>query len=96
MKVRQLKVALSGFRFYQHPASAKWTACLTSGELFQQFETKIPTVVRAAPTMVTNMTGFLIIRRGLSFLKASRIAGPAMFQSKREGAFCFTGQKSFP
>jgi hypothetical protein len=42
-----------------------------------------------APTMVTNMTGFLIIRRGLSFLKASTIAGPAMFQSKREGVVCF-------
>jgi len=33
--------------------------------------------------MVTNMTGFLTIRRGSSFLKASPIAGPAMFQSKR-------------
>ena len=49
---------------------------------------KIPTVVSTAPTMVTNMTGFLIIRRGSSFLKASPIAGPAMFQSKRDGALC--------
>ena len=47
---------------------------------------KMPTVVSTAPTIVTNMTGFLIIRRGLSFLKASPIAGPAIFQSKREGA----------
>src|SRR4029077_15279613 len=57
---------------------------------------KMPAVVSAAPTMVTNMTGFLIIRRGLSFLKASTIAGPAMFQSKREGAVCFIrGSKKF-
>ena len=47
---------------------------------------KIPTVVSTAPTIVTNMTGFLIIRRGSSFLKASPIAGPAIFQSKSEGA----------
>ena len=47
---------------------------------------KIPTVVSTAPTMVTNMTGFLTIRRGSSFLKASPTAGPAMFQSKRDGA----------
>ena len=47
---------------------------------------KMPTVVSAAPTMVTNMTGFLTIRRGSSFLKASPTAGPAIFQSKREGA----------
>ena len=50
---------------------------------------KMPTVVSAAPTMVTNMTGFLIIRRGFSFLNESPIAGPTMFQSKREGDLCF-------
>jgi hypothetical protein len=43
-------------------------------------------VVSSAPTMVTNMTGFLIIRRGLSFLKEFPIAGPAIFQSNSEGA----------
>jgi hypothetical protein len=37
--------------------------------------------------MVTNMTGFLTISRGLSFLKASPMAGPAIFQSKRKGLF---------
>ena len=47
---------------------------------------KISTVVTAAPTMVTNMTGFLTIRRGSSFLNASTTAGPAMFRSKSEGA----------
>ncbi len=52
---------------------------------------KIPTVVSAAPTIVTNMTGFLTIRRGFSFLNASPIAGPAIFQSKREGDFCVIG-----
>ena len=31
----------------------------------------MPTVVSTAPTMVTNMTGFLIIRRGSSFLNES-------------------------
>ena len=51
-------------------------------------QVKMPTVVSAAPTMVTNMTGFLIIRRGSSFLNESPIAGPAIFQSKREGALC--------
>src|SRR4029077_5240589 len=49
---------------------------------------KIPTVVRAAPTMVTNMTGFFTISRGFSFLNASPIAGPTMFQSKSEAGFC--------
>jgi len=47
---------------------------------------KNPTVVSIAPTRVTNMTGFLIIRRGSSFLKALPIAGPAMDQSKSDGA----------
>ena len=49
---------------------------------------KIPTVVRAAPTMVTNMTGFFTISRGFSFLNASPIAGPTMFQSKSDAGFC--------
>jgi hypothetical protein len=30
---------------------------------------KMPAVVSAAPTIVTNMTGFLIISRGSSFLE---------------------------
>ena len=50
-------------------------------------QVKMPTVVSAAPTMVTNMTGFLIISRGSSFLNESPMAGPTMFQSKRDGAF---------
>src|SRR5207244_1581792 len=49
----------------------------------------MPTVVSAAPTMVTNMTGFFTMRRGFSFLKESPIAGRTMFQSKRERPFCF-------
>src|SRR4029453_2604844 len=49
---------------------------------------KIPTVVSAAPTIVTNMTGFLTIRRGFSFLNASPMAGPTMFQSKSDAGFC--------
>ena len=53
---------------------------------------KIPTVVNAAPTMVTNMTGFLIISRGLSFVNESPMAGPTMFQSKREGALWVIGR----
>src|ERR1051325_7422028 len=51
-------------------------------------EVKMPAVVSAAPTIVTNMTGFLIISRGSSFLKASPTAGPAIFQSNSEGDFC--------
>src|SRR5205823_13056672 len=47
----------------------------------------IPMVVNAAPTIVTNMTGFLIIRRGSSFRNESAMAGPTMFQPKREGDF---------
>jgi hypothetical protein len=35
---------------------------------------KMPKVVMAAPTSVTNMTGFLNIDLGLSFLKASNAA----------------------
>ena len=50
---------------------------------------KIPTVVSAAPTRVTNITGFLIISRGLSFLNESPIAGRTIFQSKSGGAFWF-------
>jgi len=48
---------------------------------------KIPTVVNTAPTIVTNMTGFLSIRRGSSFLKASPIAGPANFPVKQRWSF---------
>ena len=48
---------------------------------------KMPTVVSTAPTIVTNMTGFLTISRGSSFRNESPMAGPTMFQSKREGAF---------
>src|SRR5580765_2029783 len=51
-------------------------------------QVKMPIVVSTAPTKVTNMTGFLIISRGSSFLNESPIAGPTMFQSNREGAFC--------
>jgi hypothetical protein len=35
--------------------------------------------------MVTNITGFLIIRRTSSFLNASLRAGPVMLQSMSEG-----------
>jgi hypothetical protein len=49
---------------------------------------KIPTVVRAAPTIVTNMTGFFTIKRGFNFLNASTMAGPTMFQSKSDAGFC--------
>ena len=55
---------------------------------------KMPTVVRAAPTMVTNMTGFLTIRRGSSFLNASPMAGPTMFQSKSERSFVLSSSMS--
>src|SRR5262245_52972410 len=48
------------------------------------------TVVRTAPTMVTNITGFFTINRGSSFLNAFPIAGPTMFQSSDEGALCVT------
>ncbi len=47
---------------------------------------KMAIVVSAAPIRVTNMTGFLIIRRGSSFLKALIRAGPTMSQSNKEGA----------
>ena len=49
-------------------------------------EVKMPAVVEMAPTIVTNMTGFLIVKRGSSFLKASPTAEPTMFQSNKEGA----------
>src|SRR5262249_21658657 len=49
---------------------------------------KIPMVVRAAPTIVTNMTGLFTISRGFNFLNASPIAGPTMFQSKSDAGFC--------
>ncbi len=48
----------------------------------------MPTVVSAAPTIVTNMTGFFNINRGLSLRNESPMAGPAMVQSKSEGDFC--------
>jgi hypothetical protein len=48
---------------------------------------KMPTVVRIAPTMVTNMTGFFTIRRGSSFLNASPIAGPTIFESNNDADF---------
>ena len=54
---------------------------------FARGAVKMPTVVRPAPTCVTNMTGFLIISRGLSFLNESANAGPTMFQSKERESF---------
>ena len=48
---------------------------------------KMPTVVSTAPTSVTNMTGFLTMRRGSSFLNDSPMAGPMMFRSNKEGAW---------
>src|SRR6266850_1970188 len=42
------------------------------------------TVVTRAPTSVTNMTGFLIMWRGLSFLKLSQTAGTMISGSNRE------------
>ena len=54
---------------------------------FGSVETKISAVVTAAPTMVTNMTGFLIITAGFSFLTESPRAGITMEGSKRERAF---------
>ena len=65
------------------PAAANKGSAVKAGSAV-----KIPVVVRTAPTIVTNITGFLIISRGSSFLKASTIAGPTMFQSKRDGDFC--------
>jgi hypothetical protein len=47
-------------------------------------EIKISAVVTAAPTMVTNMTGFLIIRAGLSLRNDSPRAGTTIDRSKRE------------
>ena len=49
------------------------------------------TMVGAALTTVTNMTGFLTINRGWSLRKESPMAGPTMFQSKREVAFVVMG-----
>ena len=34
------------------------------------------------------MTGFFTIKRGFSFLNASPIAGPTMFQSNSDAGFC--------
>ena len=48
-------------------------------------EVKIATVVRTAPTSVTNMTGFLIISRGSSLRNESPIAGAMMDLSKSDG-----------
>src|SRR5271155_2946853 len=53
---------------------------------FGSVEMKISAVVTAAPTMVTNMTGFLIITAGFSFLTESQSAGMTMEESKRERA----------
>ena len=47
-------------------------------------EAKTSTVVTRAPTSVTNITGFLIMVTGLSFLKASPMAGTMIFGSKME------------
>ena len=52
-------------------------------------ERKTSTVLMAAPTIVTNMTGFFTIRRGSSFLKASPIAGTKMSVFKTEMGFDF-------
>ena len=53
-------------------------------EAAQSLEVKIPTVVSTAPTMVTNMTGFLTIRRGSSFYeRRRRWPGRTMFQSNK-------------
>src|ERR1700733_1594476 len=54
---------------------------------FGSLEAKISPVVTMAPTMVTNMTGFLIITAGFSFLKESASAGTTMDESNREWAF---------
>jgi hypothetical protein len=48
---------------------------------------KIPTVVSAAPTMVTNMTGFLIISRGLSFLESIHCRRPGDLPIKQRRRF---------
>jgi hypothetical protein len=45
---------------------------------------KMSTVVIAAPTSVTNMTGFLTMWTGFSFLKDSPIAGMTMVGSKMD------------
>ena len=45
-----------------------------------------PAVVIRAPTSVTNMTGFFIMLRGLSFLKEAAIAWETIRRSNRE---CF-------
>ena len=45
---------------------------------------KSSTVVTAAPTSVTNITGFFTMWRGLSFLNESPIAGTTIAGSKRE------------
>jgi len=48
---------------------------------------EISTVLMIAPTIVTNMTGFFTIRRGLSLRKVSPNAGKRIFGSNRETDF---------
>ena len=48
-------------------------------------DVNMPTVVNTAPTMVTNITGFLTINRGSSLRKESPMAGPTMDQSSKDG-----------
>jgi hypothetical protein len=55
---------------------------------FGSLETKISAVVTAAPTMVTNMTGFLIITAGFSFLTESPRAGITMRDRRENGLLC--------
>jgi hypothetical protein len=51
-------------------------------------ERKISTVLIAAPTIVTNMTGFFTIRRGSSLRNVSPSAGVRIFGSKMETDLC--------
>jgi hypothetical protein len=48
-------------------------------------ERKMSTVLMAAPTIVTNMTGFFTIRRGFSFINASPMAGTRIFGQNGNG-----------
>jgi hypothetical protein len=49
-------------------------------------------VVKRLPTSTTNITGFLIIRRGSSFLKESTTAEETMARSKSGRAVALMGQ----
>src|SRR5277367_3935173 len=51
-------------------------------------ERKISTVLMAAPTSVTNMTGFFTINRGSSLRNVSPSAGARIFASKMETGWC--------